>query len=117
MLCIALCTAHTLGPAPDVTTNPFQFICACLHRAHLLFILADLLFLEHASVNPETSSGIANTPTSAAPDATCVKEAESLVVESFLLHDKAIASYREYAEVRGSSAVAAYVWVAAPRHR
>lgn len=103
MLRIASSSAPTLGPTPDATTNPGQFICACLHRANLLFILADLLFLEHASVNPETGFGLANTPTSAAPNAACVREAEGLVVESLALHDKAMQSYRDFVEARSSS--------------
>ena len=53
-------------------------------------------------MNPETGFGLANTPTSATPNAACVKEAESLVIESLSLHDKAIESYREYTETRGS---------------
>jgi hypothetical protein len=105
LLRIACSSAPALGPAPDAVANPAQFICACLHRANLLFILADLLFLEHASVNPETGFGLANTPTAASPNTACVLEAEKLVLESLALHDRAMVTYREYVEARshGSS--------------
>lgn len=100
---IASSPASNLGPAPAPTANPTQFICACLHRANLLFILADLLFLQHATVNPETGFGLANTPIAPNPRVACVREAEGLVVESLALHDKAMQAYWDYVESRSNS--------------
>lgn len=89
LLSISASSAPSLGATPDATARPHQFVCACLIRANLMFVLADHLFRSYASLDPETGFGLLNTPTTGTADAAAVREAEGLLHDSLLLHDMA----------------------------
>lgn len=89
LLRISSSGATALGTAPDATLRPKQYVCACLIRANLMFLLADHLFRAYAALDPETGFGLPNVPTSGTADAALVREAEALLHDSLRLHDVA----------------------------